>query len=97
LEFINTGVPSMFFSIGVYEPERVAAAREGTGPQLPADPTAEEVLSEGWGSAASDPGRQPGRAGGQHFRNWPKAADLWRCSKSAAIWGTADVTLTLLG
>ena len=25
----------MFFNIGVYEPERVAAARDGTGPQLP--------------------------------------------------------------
>jgi hippurate hydrolase len=36
-EFINAGVPSMFFSIGVYEPKRVAAAREGTGPQLPAN------------------------------------------------------------
>jgi hypothetical protein len=34
-EFINAGVPSMFFGIGVYEPERVAAAREGEGPQLP--------------------------------------------------------------
>ncbi len=34
-EFINAGVPSMFFRIGVYEPERVAAAREGEGPQLP--------------------------------------------------------------
>jgi metal-dependent amidase/aminoacylase/carboxypeptidase family protein len=33
-EFINAGVPSMFFNIGVYEPERVAAARNGTGPQL---------------------------------------------------------------
>jgi hypothetical protein len=28
-------VPSMFFNIGVYEPERVAAARDGSGPQLP--------------------------------------------------------------
>ena len=36
-EFINTGVPSMFFNIGVYEPERVAAAGEGDGPQLPAN------------------------------------------------------------
>jgi len=36
-EFINAGVPSMFFNIGVYEPERVAAAREGAGPQLPAN------------------------------------------------------------
>src|SRR5882724_3854096 len=36
-EFINTGVPSMFFHIGVYEPERVAAARDGSGPQLPAN------------------------------------------------------------
>ena len=36
-EFINAGVPSMFFRIGVYEPERVAAAREGEGPQLPAN------------------------------------------------------------
>ena len=34
-EFINAGVPSMFFNIGVYEPERVAAAREGTGPWPP--------------------------------------------------------------
>ena len=33
-EFINAGVPSMFFNIGVYEPERVVAARDGTGPQL---------------------------------------------------------------
>jgi amidohydrolase len=36
-EFINAGVPSMFFNIGVYEPERVAAAWEGTGPQLPSN------------------------------------------------------------
>ena len=36
-EFINAGVPSMFFRIGVYEPERVAAAREGEGPQLPSN------------------------------------------------------------
>ena len=34
-EFVNAGVPSMFFRIGVYEPERVAAAREGEGPPLP--------------------------------------------------------------
>jgi amidohydrolase len=33
-EFINAGVPSMFFNIGVYEPERVAAANAGTGPPL---------------------------------------------------------------
>ena len=33
-EFIDAGVPSMFFNIGVYEPERVAAALNGTGPQL---------------------------------------------------------------
>jgi amidohydrolase len=36
-EFINAGVPSMFFNIGVYAPERVAAAREGDGTQLPAN------------------------------------------------------------
>jgi hippurate hydrolase len=36
-EFINAGVPSMFFHIGVYEPERVAAARDGSGPQLPSN------------------------------------------------------------
>jgi amidohydrolase len=36
-EFINAGVPSMFFNIGVYEPERVAAARNGSGPQLPSN------------------------------------------------------------
>jgi hippurate hydrolase len=33
-EFINAGVPSMFFGIGVYDPVRVAAARNG-GPPLP--------------------------------------------------------------
>jgi hippurate hydrolase len=32
-EFADSGVPSMFFHIGVYEPERVAAARNG-GPPL---------------------------------------------------------------
>jgi hippurate hydrolase len=35
-EYVNAGVPSMFFNIGVYEPERVAAARNG-GPPLPAN------------------------------------------------------------
>ena len=35
-EFVNAGVPSMFFNIGVYEPERVAAARNG-GPPLPSN------------------------------------------------------------
>jgi amidohydrolase len=34
-EYANAGVPSMFFNIGVYEPERAAAARNGTGPPLP--------------------------------------------------------------
>jgi len=36
-EFVNAGVPSMFFNIGVYEPERVAAARNGSGPPLPSN------------------------------------------------------------
>jgi len=36
-EFINAGVPSMFFNIGVYEPERVVAANNGTGPELPSN------------------------------------------------------------
>ena len=27
----------MFFNIGVYEPERIAAAREGPGSQLPSN------------------------------------------------------------
>ena len=34
-EFISSGVPSMFFRIGVHEPERVAAIRGGEGEQLP--------------------------------------------------------------
>ena len=34
-EFADSGVPSMFFHIGVYEPERVAAALNGTAPPLP--------------------------------------------------------------
>ena len=33
-EYIDSGVPSMFFNIGVYEPERVAAARD-SGQPLP--------------------------------------------------------------
>ena len=33
-EFVNAGVPSMFFNIGVYDPERVAAARK-SGTPLP--------------------------------------------------------------
>jgi amidohydrolase len=36
-EFIIAGVPSMFFNIGVYEPERVAAAGEDDGSQLPSN------------------------------------------------------------
>ncbi len=36
-EFINAGVPSMFFNIGVYEPERFVAASNGTGPELPSN------------------------------------------------------------
>jgi amidohydrolase len=36
-EFINAGVPSMFFNIGVYEPERVRAFLNGTGPALPSN------------------------------------------------------------
>jgi metal-dependent amidase/aminoacylase/carboxypeptidase family protein len=34
-EFAHAGVPSVFFNIGVYEPERAAAARNGNGPQFP--------------------------------------------------------------
>jgi hippurate hydrolase len=33
-EFVAAGVPSMFFNIGVYDPDRVAAARNGSGPPL---------------------------------------------------------------
>ena len=33
-EYTNAGVPSMFFNIGVYDLERVDAARNG-GPPLP--------------------------------------------------------------
>ena len=36
-EFADAGVPSMMFNIGVYEPERAAAARNGTGPPLPSN------------------------------------------------------------
>jgi len=36
-EFASSGVPSMFFNIGVYEPERVAAARNGSAPPLPSN------------------------------------------------------------
>lgn len=33
--FSEGGVPSMMFQIGAYDPARVAAARAGTGPELP--------------------------------------------------------------
>jgi hippurate hydrolase len=36
-EFVNAGVPSMFFNIGVYELERFVAASNGTGPELPSN------------------------------------------------------------
>jgi amidohydrolase len=36
-EFVNAGVPSMFFNIGVYEPERFVAASNGTTPELPSN------------------------------------------------------------
>jgi amidohydrolase len=36
-EFVNAGVPSMFFNIGVYELERFIAANNGTGPELPSN------------------------------------------------------------
>ena len=38
-EYINSGVPSMFFNIGVYDPERVAAADKG-GTPLPGNHSA---------------------------------------------------------
>jgi hippurate hydrolase len=36
-EFLDAGVPGMFFTIGAYPPERVAAAMNGTGPKLPSN------------------------------------------------------------
>jgi amidohydrolase len=36
-EFVNAGVPSMFFNIGVYELDRFVAASNGTGPELPSN------------------------------------------------------------
>src|ERR1700674_1123154 len=36
-EFVNAGVPSMFFNIGVFELERFVAANNGTGPELPSN------------------------------------------------------------
>jgi hippurate hydrolase len=36
-EYADAGVPSMFFNIGVYEPERAIAAFRGNGPPLPAN------------------------------------------------------------
>ena len=36
-EYAGAGVPSMFFNIGVYEPERAIAAFRGNGPPLPAN------------------------------------------------------------
>ena len=39
-EFINAGVPSMFFNIGVYDPERVAARAQGRRPAAAGQPFA---------------------------------------------------------
>ncbi|MGC2318460.1 MAG: M20/M25/M40 family metallo-hydrolase [Bradyrhizobium sp.] len=36
-EFVNAGVPSMMFNIGVYEPARWVAANNGSGPELPSN------------------------------------------------------------
>ncbi len=36
-EFLDAGVPGMMFNIGVYEPARVTAAMNGTGPELPSN------------------------------------------------------------
>ena len=36
-EFIDAGVPSMMFNIGVYDQERIDAAREGDGPPVPSN------------------------------------------------------------
>jgi metal-dependent amidase/aminoacylase/carboxypeptidase family protein len=53
-EFINAGVPSMFFNIGVYETERVAAAREGISCQPPTRPCSRRCRSR-----PSRPGLRP--------------------------------------
>ncbi|MDO9058251.1 MAG: amidohydrolase [Bradyrhizobium sp.] len=34
-EYVNAGVPSMFFNIGIYDLAQIDAARDGTGPQMP--------------------------------------------------------------
>ncbi|WOH48946.1 amidohydrolase [Bradyrhizobium sp. sBnM-33] len=36
-EFAGAGVPSMMFNIGVYDQERIVAARNGTGPPMPSN------------------------------------------------------------
>jgi len=36
-EYADSGVPSMFFNIGVYEPERVAAGTQRDGPAIAAN------------------------------------------------------------
>ncbi|KRR18407.1 amidohydrolase [Bradyrhizobium retamae] len=36
-EFAGAGVPSMMFNIGVYDQERILAARNGTGPPIPSN------------------------------------------------------------
>ena len=36
-EFAGAGVPSMMFNIGVYDQERIDAARNGTGPPIPSN------------------------------------------------------------
>jgi metal-dependent amidase/aminoacylase/carboxypeptidase family protein len=36
-EFAGAGVPSMMFNIGVYDQERIDAARSGAGPPIPSN------------------------------------------------------------
>ena len=36
-EFAGAGVPSMMFNIGVYDQERIDAARNGAGPPIPSN------------------------------------------------------------
>lgn len=51
--FVNQGIPSMMFSIGVYEPQRVAESRQPDGKPLPSNhspyfaPVAEPAIKNG--------------------------------------------------
>jgi len=79
----------MFISIGVTEPERVAAPARATGPQLPADPQQKKSCQKDGVRPLQTLAGSPGVPAVSTSAIGPKASDVGRCSKSALSGATA--------